>query len=244
MFGWFRKKPTDDALPEYTRLRATPTRELPPALREREASDAYRASVAAIQEDLLRPGRRPPDDVPAFTTLRTGKRGIVVLTLPEGPCAMLFTQPTLAFDYARTALPPRPPVQYMMSSTNQVLNVARGLQDMGIPTAAVDRCPRCSIVLAITLDSLVDAESVHVVRAVAEASRLARADLYLGAALEAARSGRFAEARDIALETVGHVTMEDPRAHVLLASVAKELTDPTLETEAQAFLRFLGVDAA
>ena len=68
---------------------------------------------------------------------------------------------------------------------------------------------------------------------------MARADLYLKFALEAARDGELETARDIALQTVGHVTLEDGRSHFLLGQIAVALRDRRLLREAQAFLQFL-----
>ena len=50
--------------------------------------------------------------------------------------------------------------------------------------------------------------------------------------------GREGSARDVALESVGHVSLEDPRPHLLLGELAVALRDRTLLQEAQNFLRF------
>jgi hypothetical protein len=43
----------------------------------------------------------------------------------------------------------------------------------------------------------------------------------------------------VALETVGHVTFEDPRPHLLLGQLGVELRDAVLVREARACLRSL-----
>ena len=46
----------------------------------------------------------------------------------------------------------------------------------------------------------------------------------------------------MALETIGHVTVEDPRPHLLLGQLGVGLRDRRLVREAKAFLRFLKFD--
>jgi hypothetical protein len=73
--------------------------------------------------------------------------------------------------------------------------------------------------------------------------KLARADLYFAFALQSARIGALERARDVALETAGHVTFEDARVHLLLGQVAIALRDRRLLSEARACLARLGVSA-
>jgi hypothetical protein len=75
--------------------------------------------------------------------------------------------------------------------------------------------------------------------AIFKAAQLARGKLYFTYALEAARAGQIEIARDVALETVGHVDLEDPRPHLLLGQLAVKLRDRELLREAKQFLRFL-----
>jgi hypothetical protein len=74
--------------------------------------------------------------------------------------------------------------------------------------------------------------------AITKAIELARAELYFSHALEWARAGRLEVARDVSLEAVAHVTVEDPRLHLLLGQVAIGLGDGRLLREAKAFLDF------
>ena len=53
------------------------------------------------------------------------------------------------------------------------------------------------------------------------------------------RQETTAGARDVVLETVGHVSMGDPDAHLLLGQLAVGLKDRTLLAEARAFLDYL-----
>jgi hypothetical protein len=92
------------------------------------------------------------------------------------------------------------------------------------------------------MSAMKTADDVVTVWCIHKATELARADLYFGYAQESARAGRLEIARDVALETVGHVSLEDPRAHLLLGEVAVALRDRKLLREAKAFLRFLHLD--
>jgi hypothetical protein len=70
-----------------------------------------------------------------------------------------------------------------------------------------------------------------------KARGLARVELYFAYALDLARNGLLEAARDVALETAGHVTLGHPNAHLLLGQVAVGLRDRTLLREAKAFLQ-------
>jgi len=49
-------------------------------------------------------------------------------------------------------------------------------------------------------------------------------------------------ARDVALEAIGHVTLEDPRLHFLLGQLALGLSDRVLLREARAHMAFFRQD--
>jgi hypothetical protein len=76
--------------------------------------------------------------------------------------------------------------------------------------------------------------------AIQKAAEILRAELYLAYASGLARRGRLDAARDVALETVGHVTMANPRVHFLLGQLAVGLDDRPLLREAATFLRAFG----
>jgi hypothetical protein len=78
--------------------------------------------------------------------------------------------------------------------------------------------------------------------AISKASERARLDLHVDYTIESARRGRFETARDVALETVGHVSVEDPRPHLLLGQLAIALGDRRLLAEARTFLQALKFD--
>ena len=70
--------------------------------------------------------------------------------------------------------------------------------------------------------------------AITKSTERARAELYFAHALELARGGRLELARDVSLEAVEHVTMEDPRLHLLLGQVAIGVKNERLLMEAKA----------
>ena len=68
-------------------------------------------------------------------------------------------------------------------------------------------------------------------------------ELFLSYAQAAARAQQFYTARDVLLEAVAHVSVEDPRLHWSLGRVAMALYDPQLLREAKTFLRFLKLES-
>lgn len=96
--------------------------------------------------------------------------------------------------------------------------------------------------------TIIDSRSIKVpddavrIWAINKSAELARAELYFTHALESGRTGFLDLARDVALEAVGHLTMEDPRLHLLLGQVALGLGDRRLLGEAKAFLDFFNFE--
>lgn len=247
MLEWLLgKKKRKGELPLYAALRSIPSRGLPPALAAREADESFAARTGALERQLLESPRRPEDDEPLFTLLLdAGGRGVVTLDLPGGggPCLPAFSTPLRAADYAQTHLAAGPPVSYLYSSPAEFARLLGDVGGVGITAFALDRCPRCPTFSAVSTGPAMTAGDALKVWAVFKASELARADLYIEFALDEARAGRLAVAREVALETVGHVTLEDPRPHLLLGQLGVGLGDRGLVREAKAYLGFLGLDA-
>jgi hypothetical protein len=244
VLDWLRKKkgPAGE-LPHYSRLKAIPSRGLPPELEERECSEAFNARGDVLQRELLEPARRPSDDKPLFTELLVAEQGVVTIPLPEsdGQCLPVFTTPFRAADYVRTLLASGPRVQYLASSPLRFIRMIHDLESAGITHVAIDRCPRCSTFSTVGLSSTASAATVVQLWAIHKATELTRGELYFEYALQSARGGRLEVARDVALEAVGHVSFEDPRLHLLLGQVAIRMADRPLLREARAFLRFLSL---
>lgn len=244
MLDWLAGKRNRRELPEYSALRSTPTRGLPPDLKEAEDSESFTTSRENLQCELRKPPRRPLDDEPLFMELlEANGSGVVYITLPAGGrCLPVFSTPVRAFDYVRTLLATGPTVRYLHSSPVQLAQMLRDVEAIEIKTLALDRCPRCSIFTNVGTPSLKAADDLIGVWSIFKATELARLNLYFSYALEAARAGRIETARDVAMETVGHVSPEDPRPHLLLGELAVKLRDRKLLREARAFLRFLNLD--
>lgn len=246
MLEWLiGKKKRKEELPIYSELKSLSTRGLPPELADKEVSEFFTSQREAREHELLEPTRLPPKDEPLFTELIRGKDGAVVtINLPDngGGCLPVFSNPLRAGDYVQTLLPAGSTVQYLCSSPLELIEMLRDLEAAGVEAFTLDRCPRCEIVTIISSDSAKTADDLLTLWAVFKATELARADLYFAFALDLARAGQLEVARGVALETIGHVTLEDPRPHLLLGQLGVGLKDRRLVEEAKAFLRFLKFD--
>src|SRR6266704_1412458 len=163
MLNWLTGKRNRKELPEYSALRAIPTRGVPPDLAAAEGSESFATSRENLERELRK-----------------------------------------------------------------------------LPRLALDRCPRCPVFTTVgtpkTSDDLIGLWSIF------KATQLTRGNLYFSYALESARAGRIEIALDVALETVGHVNLEDPRPHLLLGQVAVKLRDRELLREAKSFLQFFKLE--
>jgi hypothetical protein len=236
---------------EYTLLRVRPTRGLPGDLAESEQSEKFLAARADIEVKLLQPDRRPPEDAPLFWAL-LAHRGPITVQLPDSSqgCLLVFSSPIRAEDYRRALLATDSAKRamgelgFLSSSPSEFVEMLSDLrQSPGIEQLALDRCPRCEAFTSVGSD-VHSAEDAVRIWAIFKATELARTELYGSYALAAARRGEFEVARDVALELVGHVTPEDPRAHSLLGKVGIALGDKTLVQEATDWLRWLGNEEA
>lgn len=243
MLDWLiGKKKNEDALPSYARLRANPNRGLPAELAEKEAGEVFDEFRDHIEQELREPARRPALDEPLFIELASvSKGGLLTLEMPDdgGRCLPVFSTPIRAADYIQTQLGHGPSLQYLSSTPLELTEMLRDLRHAGVETFTLDRCPRCEIFVATSSDGVKTADVLLELMAIFQATQFARASLYLDYAIGLARSEQFAEARDVAIETVGHVTMEDPRVHLLLGQLGVALKDRKLVGEAKAFLAFL-----
>jgi hypothetical protein len=246
VFDWLRCCITREKMPEYAAIRRTPTRGLPPEVAEGEASQAFNAQCEAIKRSLREPPRRPQLESPLFVELLAASQaGVVTMTLPESgsPCLPIFSTPFRTADYIRTLLARGPAVKFLSSSPLDLVVMLRDLKEVGIERFALDRCPRCRIFTAIESASVTTADDAINCWSIWKATELARLDLYLSHARTYARAGKLESARDLTLETVAHVSFEDPRAHLLLGQIAIVLQDRTMLREAKAFLQFFTLNS-
>jgi hypothetical protein len=239
----FRSKHTE-YMPGYSALKANPSRGLPPDLTEMEGSESFSARREALESALLDTSQRPEIDAPLFIELVDSGSGFVSLTLPNGSrCVPIFSTPFRAADYMYTLLRRGPRMQYLCTSPIQLIPMLRDLEDSGVERVALDRCPRCGILCIIESHSIKDPNDAVNIWAIFKATELARTELYFTYALASARTGRLELARDVGLEAVGHVTMEDPRLHLLLGQVGIGLGDGVLLKEAKASLDYFKKEA-
>jgi hypothetical protein len=162
----------------------------------------------------------------------------------KGGCLLAFSSALRAADYARVQVPEKK-FEYLCSSPAQAaFGIAELREKAGISHIALDRCPRCKIFTAVDVSNWTSAADLIRVRKIAKAIEMMRCNVYLDYARPAAAAGEFLGARNVALELVGHVTAEDPRAHVLLAKLGLMLRDKKLWREARTYLGVLRQDAA
>lgn len=237
----FGKSVPPPASPRYSALQAARTWPLPPDLVALEASGEFAARTVALQAQLLLPPDRPEDDGPLFFVLIDGKSGgFASFVLPDGQrCLAIFTSPIKANDYRERLLGDVPDAGFLAVTPRDMLQMLKDVKRT-IQQVVVDRCPRCETFTPIDRTSVASVDDVLRLWATAKASELTRAELYITHATGLARQGRLDVARDIALETAGHVTVADPRVHLLLGELGVALPDAALTTEAADWLRQLG----
>ena len=247
MLAWLSKlfaARDSTGMPQYRALRDTPSRPLPAELREREAAPAHLEASQAL-EQLFLTSRRPPVDQPLFVSLAGSGPGQAVTFPVSGGadhCLPVFTTPHHAADYVRTMIAGQVAVQYRVSSAIELTAMLHDLAPSGVRRIVVDRCPRGCPCTIFGTESIESPERALELWAIGKGIQSARAELYLEYALDMARTGGHEVAQAVLLESIGHVTMADPRPHFLLGRVSKALGDRRQAEEAAAFLRYLRMD--
>lgn len=245
MLEWLRGERRPEGLPEYSAIRSTPTRGLPSELVATEGGEKFAARQQALSDELCGSPHRPPDDEPLLIAFMDEKRtGFLTVNGPDDGqrCVPVFSASWRAADYRRVLFSSRPAILECPLTPEGFIKILRDLNGIGVSTFAIDRCPRCTIFPAFGGSSMRTPGDVIRVWAIHKAAEILRAELYLAYASELARRGRLDAARDVALETVGHVTMENPRAHFLLGQLAVGLDDRPLLREAATCLRAFGFE--
>ena len=230
------------SLPQYTELRRRPNRHLPSSLVAQEHQPVFRERSDAIRRDLLSlPSRR--DDSAFLTTLWADHRSAISLPLPEGGYGLLvFSRPALALDYVNLKLPDTAAPMFRVWTPIRLAQMLAQLRTTGVGWAVFDRCPRCEVVSTVSTQGMRVASDVLNVWAIGESLRRARTELYLKHVAKVAPVAPE-EAKEIALETAGHIAPDDHEVHVALGVVGLRLGDRGLVREACDFLRFLKHDA-
>ncbi|HET6350218.1 MAG TPA: hypothetical protein VFH88_14160 [Candidatus Krumholzibacteria bacterium] len=232
------------SLPLYTQLRKIPSRGLPADLQKMENSAEHNTRRDAFEMQLQNSKLLPGPDASALTIFVTDGTNLVANPLGEDKqCIHLFSERWRAVDYARTRLVGVANLSYAVLSANGFVSLLRDVEKTGLLAFTIDCCPRCDSftpydsTLADEGKYLVDMISVH------KATELARRHLYYHYALAKVRIGHHVMARDVLLESVGHVTMADPDTHLLLGQIGVAMKDEELVREAHEYLKFFGSGA-
>jgi hypothetical protein len=245
----------EDALPHYSALDQNAKLDVPEALRAAAKSDLLIDRAQELQKRLMSPPNRPPDDQSLFTFFVASEQvGVITYQAPlSGTCVPVFMAAIDAGEYKRLLLRDIQ-TRYMVSSAVQFLKMVRDVEPTGVRTIAFNRCPRFAadsvrlptgVVFNLhdpgmiatrflqTPSDVIEVWSVHT------AKRHALVEVSLAFALKEARAGHLEIARDIALDALGHITLNEPHLHLVLGQAAIGLRDARLFGEARAFLEFL-----
>jgi hypothetical protein len=234
------------SLPIYTQLRKIPSRSLPADLRKAEDSAANRTRQDMFEIQLQSSSLLPKPDTPALTIFVSDGSNLVTNPIgknDDGKCIHVFSERWRAVDYARTRLADHTNLSFAVLSPEGFISLLREVEATGRFAFTIDCCPRCDTftpyesTLADEAAYLVEMIGVH------KSSEMARRYLYYHYALAKARAGQHAVARDVLLESVGHVTMSDPDTHLLLGQLGIAMEDDELVREAHEYLRFFGSGA-
>jgi len=157
----------------------------------------------------------------------------------KGRCLLVFSSQLRAADYARIQMPGEKFERCCSTPAQAVMVIQQCCEDTNTSDVALDRCPRCDVLTALSVANLDTADKLIHAWKLLKAVDIARCDLYWNYARIAAREDNLVVARDVALQLVGHVTAEDPRTHLLLGKLAIRLRDQQLLREARSFLDLL-----
>lgn len=234
------------SLPLYTQLKRIPNRGLPADLMKMEKSADHLTRQDAFETELSASSVLPAPDAPALATFVSGGANLVTIPVPgdEGVmCIPLFSERWRVVDYARTHFADRGDVSFAVMSAAGFVSTLRDVEKAGKLAFTIDCCPRCEDF--IRYETILADEPGYLIRMIGvhKATELARRHLYYHYALAKARLGQHELARDVLLESVGHVTMADPDTHLLLGQLGVAMGDDELVREAHEYLRFFGSGA-
>lgn len=231
------------AIPIYSALLEQPMRSVPEGLSERESSPEFQKHRDGWQAKLLAQPR-PADGQPIITSLATPAGGVVTFAMPDtgAHAALYFSSPARAADYKDAMGIEGEPGQILALTLPGFLQMLRDLEPSAVTAFAFDRCPRCSEVSVIPAHEVTTIEQAWTVRSAYKAREIAREQLYFAYALDAARAGHLDEAREVALQAAGHITLEDPNMHLLIGQLGVALAEPTLTADALTMLKVMKAD--
>jgi hypothetical protein len=232
------------SFPLYTQLKKIPSRGLPADLRKMEDAAEHRTRQDMFEMELVNSSLLPKPDAPALTIFVTGGSNLVAIPLgDDAQCVHVFSERWRAVDYARTRLANQPGLSFAVLSADGFVELLRECEKSGNLSFSIDCCPRCENFTPY--DSTLADDGAYLVQMIGvhKATEMARRHLYYYYALQKARIGHHVAARDVLLESVGHVTMSDPDTHLLLGQIGVATKDDELVREAHEYLRFFGSGA-
>jgi hypothetical protein len=232
------------SFPLYTQLRKIPSRGLPAELRKMEDGAEHRTRQDMFEMELANSSLLPKTDAPSLTIFISDGSNLVTNPLgDDAQCVHVFSERWRAVDYARTKLANQPGLSFAVLSADGFVELLRDCEKTGTFSFTIDCCPRCENFTPY--ESTLADEGAYLVQmiGVQKATEMARRHLYYHYALQKARMGHHVAARDVLLESVGHVTMSDPDTHLLLGQLGVAMNDDELVREAHEYLRFFGSGA-
>ena len=225
-------------IPGYELLRIRPSRQLPAALLEQEHEPPFRKRVDELAHPPFGGGHPASRRRAAVSDVRAIRN-----CQGFGESAERWVRPRSVYVAAASSrLRARAAARADVGSLDILPD---RLDEPGVraPTLVkhivLDRCARCSTFTATEAASIDSPDRAITWWAIAKAGQRARLELYLDYAKAASQSGDLDLAREVALEIVGHVALEDPRPHMLLGQLGVRLGDQGLFKDARGFLQFL-----
>lgn len=231
------------SFPLYTQLRKIPRRGLPGDLQKMEKSADHLTRQDAFGMELSASSLLPKADAPVLTIFVSGGSNLITIPVPGDPdlsCIPLFSERWRAVDYARTLMADQSDVSFAVLSADGFVSMLRDVEKVGRFVFTIDRCPRCENFTPYESSLADEGEYLVGMIGVQRANELARRHLYYHYALNKVRMGHHVIAREVLLESVGHVTMSDPDTHLLLGQIGVATGDDELVREAHEYLRFFG----
>lgn len=232
--------------PNYTRFSDVVEKELPLQVETWEASEDFANTCESIARALIAAGKRKGADNPLFVSALLPKnQGIASVQTRDGAmrrCAVFFSSATRLADYAQLLLGGIALAEVRFTAEEFVESM-RTLEGGGIQQFTLDRCPRCWNFAVGSTRSIQTVDDAIAHWSFVKAVEYARADFYFQLAERMLASGDCKGARDLALQAVLHVTLEDPRFHLLLVEVGQRIDDKTLIDEARLTLRQMNIPA-
>lgn len=232
--------------PHYTRFSDVVELELPSQVETWEASEDFANTCESIARALIASGKRKGSGHPFFiSALLPKNQGIASVQTRDGAmrrCAVFFSSATRLADYAQLLLGGIELAEVQFTAEEFVESM-RTLESGGIQQFTLDRCPRCWNFAVASTRSIRTTDDAIAHWSFVKAVEYARADYYYQLAERMLSSGDCKGARDLALQAVLHVTLEDPRFHLLLVEAGQRMNDKTLIDEARLTLKQLNVPA-